>query len=198
MKDEKKVILIFGKRGSGKSYLAQHLVRSEKRLVVYDTLGEFNQGVIFHDWFDMLRFWRAVYRRNFKIVYRPANPVAEFPAMADLVWQLGGCTFYVEEIDSFMSPYQIGPEFCNLIQRGRHKDITLIGVSQRPFGINRLLTSQAKEIYVFNTNEPRDREYLRGLLGAEIEPLLDSLGQYECLRWQDGQEKIITTKAGSA
>jgi energy-coupling factor transporter ATP-binding protein EcfA2 len=198
MNDEKKITLIFGKRGSGKSYLARYLVRSEKRLIVYDTLHEFSEGVVFEDRFEFLKFWRQVYRGNFRIIYRPTNPIAEFPALADLIFRLGDCTVYIEEIDSFMTPHTIGSEFCGLVQRGRHKRISLIGITQRPFGIHRLLTSQAKEIFIFNTNEPRDREYLRDLLGQEIEPMLDSLQQYEYLRWQDGQEKIIKTKAGAA
>ena len=194
---EKKIILIFGKRGSGKSYLARKRIEFEPRLVVFDTLGEYENGVIFgrENYEQCLEFWRKVYRGRFRLIYRPIIPIVEIEQICELVYALGNCCFLVEEIECYCSAYQISDTFAKIVQLGRHKDITLIGISQRPYGINRLLTSQAKEIYIFNTNEPRDREYLRTLLGQEIEPKLDALKQYEYVHWQDGKEGLEIGKA---
>lgn len=194
---EKKVILIFGKRGSGKSYLAGKLIENESRLVVFDAMSEYENGVVFgtEDYSEFHEFWREVYRGRFKLIYRPISPQMEIGRICELVYCLGNCCFLVEEIDCYCTAYQISDSFAAVIQRGRHKNITLIGITQRPYGINRLLTSQAKEIYVFNTNEPRDREYLRTLLGQEIEPKLDALKQYEYVHWQDGKEGLEIGKA---
>jgi len=194
---EKKIILIFGKRGSGKSYLAKKLIEKESRLVVFDSMSEYDSGVTFNseslDGF--VAFWRKVYRQNFRLIYRPLNPDAEIESISELVYTLGNVCFLVEEIDCYCSAYQISESFAAIVQRGRHKNITLIGITQRPYGIHRLLTSQAKEIYVFNTNEPRDREYLRALLGQEIEVKLDSLKQYEFVKWQDGKDGMEIGRA---
>lgn len=194
---EKKIILIFGKRGSGKSYLANKLIENESRLVVFDTMSEYENGVVFgtEDYDRFLEFWKQLYRKQFRIVYRPIIPDAEAEYICDLVYALGNCCFLVEEIDCYCTSCQISDSFAAIVQRGRHKNLTLIGITQRPYGINRLLTSQAKEIYVFNTNEPRDREYLRTLLGQEIEPKLDALKQYEYVHWQDGKEGLEIGKA---
>lgn len=194
---EKKIILIFGKRGTGKSYLANKLIENERRLLIYDTLGEYVDGVVFDaEYAERFReFWRHVYRGNFRLIYRPLNPAEEIDDIADLVFSLGDMTFLVEEVDCYCTSWQISDAFAHIIQRGRHKNITLIGVTQRPYGIHRLLTSQAKEIYIFGTNEPRDREYLKLLLGAEIEAKLDQLKQYEYLHWQDGKQELEIGKA---
>lgn len=195
--NEKKIILIFGKRGSGKSYLAIKEIENELRLVVFDTMSEYKNGVVFgtENYDELLKFWRTVYHQNFRIIYRPIKPNEEIEQIGELVYALGNCCFLIEEIDCYCSPYQISDNFAAIIQRGRHKNITLIGISQRPYGIHRLLTSQAKEIYVFNTNEPRDREYLRTLLGQEIEAKLDALKQFEYVHWQDGKEGLEIGKA---
>lgn len=184
---ERKVTLIIGKRGSGKSYLARHLLQSEPRSVVFDTMGEYTEGVMFgpENFPDLLLFWKHVYRKPYRIIYRPIDPEAEIGRIAENVFTVGNVTLLVEEVDCFVSPYKIDPGMAHIIQRGRHNNISLIGVTQRPFGIHRLLSSQAKKIMVFNTNEPRDREYLRMLLGQEIEGKLDQLKQYEFVEWSD-------------
>lgn len=194
---EKKIGLIFGKRGSGKSYLANQMIRNEKRLIVFDTMSEYKEGIVFgtEDFDQFCEFWKSVHNRKFRLIYRPIRPDVEIEYIAELVYKLGDVTFLVEEIDCYCSAYQISDQFANIVQRGRHKNITLIGISQRPYGIHRLLTSQAKEIYIFNTNEPRDREYLKTLLSSEIESKLDQLKQYEYIYWQDGTDGLQIGKA---
>ena len=49
--------------------------------------------------------------------------------------------------------------------------------------------------YVFGTNEPRDREYLKLLLGEQVEAKLDQLKQYEYVRWQEGKPELEIGKA---
>jgi len=194
---EKKITLIFGKRGSGKSYLADKLIENENRIVVFDVMSEYTNGVVFgtEDFDQFIEFWRKVYCHKFRLIYRPIKPIEEVERIGELVYTLGGCTFLCEEIDCVCCTNRISDNFAAIIQRGRHKNITLIGITQRPFGINRLLTSQAKEIYVFNTNEPRDREYLRILLGQDIDSKLDSLKQFEYVYWQDGKDELEIGKA---
>lgn len=165
--------------------------------MIFDTMSEYDSGVVFgaEDYEQCLEFWRRYYRQRFRMIYRPLRPDVEIERISDLVYSLGNCCFLVEEIDCYCTSFQISDSFAAIVQRGRHKNITLIGITQRPYGINRLLTSQAKEIYVFNTNEPRDREYLRILLGQEIEAKLDALKQYEFVKWEDGKDVLEIGKA---
>lgn len=190
---EKKVIVIIGKRGCGKSYLARKLIGHEPRLLIFDTMSEYLDGVVFEteELQQFKAFWKHVYRRPFRLIYRPLVPEKEIDEIAELVFLLGNMTFVVEEVDCYCTPYQISDAFAHIIQRGRHKNITLIAITQRPYGIHRLLTSQAKELYIFSTSEPRDREYLKSLLGQEIEAKLDALQPYQYVKWTDGGQLTI-------
>jgi len=194
---EKKVILIIGKRGSGKSYLAQRMIARDRRLLIYDINAEYTGGVVFgtetQEKFKL--FWLGTYKANFRLIYQPIQPKKELIYLAQLVFALGNLTFVVEEIDSICTAYDLPETFSKIIARGRHRNITLIGVTPAPFGIHRDLTRQAKEIYVFNTKEPRDRDYLRNLLGQEIEAKLDALEQYQYVKWEDGKEDLEIGKA---
>lgn len=194
---EKKIILIIGKRGSGKSYLAKKLIANERRLLVYDIMSEYTQGIVFGTESNIMfrRLWKKTYRGNFRLIYRPIRPKQEIEMLADLVFALGYMTFLVEEIDSICTSFEIPEIFGRIVQRGRHRNITLIGVTPAPFGINRDLTRQAKEIYIFRTTEPRDIQYLRGLLGSGIEEKLNQLEQYQYVKWKDGKDELTIGKA---
>ena len=52
-----------------------------------------------------------------------------------------------------------------------------------------------KEIYIFNTNEPRDIQYLSNLLGSAITEKIQSLRQHEYVLWQDGIDGYTTGTA---
>jgi len=194
---EKKITLILGKRGSGKSYLANKLIENEPRLVIFEVMSEYKNDVVFDaENYDLfLEFWRKVYVGRFRIIYQPIKPDDEIEKIGELVYNLGQCCFLIEEVDCYCSSQSISDNFAAIIQRGRHKHIRLIGITQRPYGIHRLLTSQAKEIFIFNTNEPRDREFLRILLGQEIDSKLDTLKPFEYVHWQDGKEGLEIGKA---
>jgi len=197
MNIEKKVILIIGKRGSGKSFLTKRMIANHQRLLIYDIMSEYTDGLVFgpETKREFAEFWGYIYKKSFRFAYRPIQPKEEIDYLARLVFALGNMTFVVEEIDSICTAYDLPETFSRIIARGRHRNITLIGVTPAPFGIHRDLTRQAKEIYIFDTNEPRDRVYLRNLLGQEIEPKLDALGQFEYVKWEDGKDQLEIGKA---
>jgi DNA helicase HerA-like ATPase len=198
--DEKKITLVIGKRGSGKSYLVKHLTREARRLVIYDIITEYKHGVCFgaEDRVDCLAFWHKVYKGSFRIIYRPLKVKDEIDWIAKGVFILGNITFVIEEIDAVCTAW-IMPDALNCcVQRGRHKNIELIGVTPAPFGINRDLTRQAKRIYVFNTNEPKDLDYLSMLLGGDVKRIVPALGSYEFLEWHDtsGKHEVDALRIG--
>jgi len=193
-KPEKIIILIFGKRGSGKSFLTMKAIRDRNRLLIYDTIGEYSEGVIFTDLAELNEYWFKVYRGNFRIIYQPVDPESDFDAVCREVCICEDLTFVVEELDRFARPLAMSRQFKEVVQRGRHHRVELIGITQRPHGIDKLLTSQSKQMFIFNTTEPRDIDYFKDVVGYEVVKKIAALGEYEYVNWQDGSDQLEVRK----
>jgi len=191
---EKIIILIFGKRGSGKSVLAEKLCRDLRRLLIYDTLGEYTEGVIIRDLPALKDFWTKVYCGNFRIIYQPVDPEGDFDSVCRVVYECEDLTYLVEELDRYSRPLAMSRVFKNIVQDGRHQNIELIGVTQRPHGIDKLLTSQAKQMFIFNTTEPRDIDYFKDVVGYEVVKKIAALQEYEYVKWLDGNDQLEVGK----
>lgn len=184
---EKKIILIMGIRGTGKSTKVKEILSERKRVFIYDTLGEYTSGVIIQDLATLSDVWLKVYDKNFKIIYQPINPVEDFSLICDLVFECGDMTFCIEEIDTFVpnNPQGLDFNFCNIVQRGRHKNIELIGITQRPYTIPPLLRSQCKRLISFRQFEQRDIDWIAAMIGGKAEEISD-LKPFEYLEFDNG------------
>lgn len=179
-----------GIRGTGKSTKVKELLAERKRVFIFDTLGEYTQGIIIEDIKTLSDTWLKVYDKNFRIIYQPINPVEDFALICDLIFECGDICFCVEEIDTFLSlnPVGLDREFLQIVQRGRHKNIELIGVTQRPYAMPAILRSQCKRLISFRQFEQRDVDWLAGLMGNDAKNI-PALVQFEYLEWDNG---IIT------
>jgi hypothetical protein len=198
MQDEKKKILVLGMTGTGKSTLIRELIKDKKRLIVYDTLGEYTEGgAVVYDYATLCQALTKLHDKTFRIIFQPLNPCREFSAVCDIIYSIGNICFAVEEIDTFLCLNASGLDdnFLNIVQRGRHNDIELIGVTQRPFTIPAILRSQCKALYTFRQFEQRDIDWIKGMIGAEAEKVRD-LKNFEYLHYENGAITYGKTKAG--
>ena len=192
---ESLVTMIFGVRGEGKTFAAKKRVSAFPRYVIFDTLGQYSDmGIICEDVPEFKKLFAEVYnKQSMRIVFQPVNPQDVFEEICEYVYDCGNLCFLAEEVGMFVSPTSMGWNLANIIQRGRHKNIDVLAVNQRPFGIPRILTSQAKEIISFKQREPRDIDYFREFIGERAEEIL-TLPQYHFLRWCADGNTITTGK----
>lgn len=188
--DEALVRIVMGKRGCGKTTKARNLVsrcRHPGRVLYLDTLQhDYADGVTFYDLAELRAYWLKVYRGNFSLIYRPGDPEEEFPTLCQMVYACGRMVFVVEELDLYFKPGgSCCQELTTLVMRGRHADVDLIGVTQRPRGFGRSFTAMAKEFCIFQTQEPDDLDYFAARLGKQVKDVLPTLPLYHFLHVQD-------------
>jgi len=193
--DKADIKLIVGKTGSGKTCKAVKIIEDHRRVIMFDTQGkDYTDGVMFYDMAELKRFWLKVYRGNFRLIYRPLDPLVEFEQVCRLAFLCGNLTIVAEELPSLCDSHEINMELRRCIFRGRMSDIIFIGLMQRPIGIHRDITSQATEIYVFNIDEPSDVKYFANRIGSNIEEKIRQLEPYQYLHWTAGGGEIEVGK----
>jgi len=142
--------IISGRRGCGKTSLAKKFCQDYWRIIYYDPLGEYTEGVYFEDLQKFESFWADVQRRrpngNFRIIFRPADPEGEFELICELVNKHKDLFFLVENLDRYCEPY-ISLPLKKLIRNGWEHQIELIATTENPQAIDKLLTRDAEQIY---------------------------------------------------
>lgn len=98
-------------------------------------------------------------------------------------YEQGNIVFAIDEADVVFNVRDpVLPEgLFNILQYGRHRNITLICLARRPHEIHRTVTALADEFYLFQQTEPRDIEFIRQTLSQEDVDDAKNLQEYEYL-----------------
>lgn len=157
------IILVLGMKGSGKTYFVKtKLLPRIKRYVVIDILDEY-AGYCVRDFPEFLEADRSGRSR---IVCKFTDDLDVTYALLYL-WERGEITVVLEEVDQQAASFSINPALEQLIKYGRHRNLSIIGVTRRPFEITALLRSQADSVVTFRQGEPRDLVFLREAFGGD-------------------------------
>jgi DNA helicase HerA-like ATPase len=172
------ICVVFGKKGSGKTTLVKRSASFLSRVVIFDPLSEYADGVVISDAASLAEYLRVNHAGKFKIIFR-AEDDQVFSEAFYACRNMYDMTIIIEEVDNFCSPYDIEENLRGIIRYGRHRQLSIIGVSRRPAEVSRHLTAQADCIISFIQNEPRDIAYLKSRLSNEDCEQIKSLPEYQ-------------------
>lgn len=154
--------LIVGKQGSGKTILVNNLIKNvikqKRKVIILDFNYEYK--VPHYSLSDLYES-----NQNFKVIAISILPENFDTLCLILLNKYKHITFVIDELDLFDSsnPLSNSDNFKQLLHIGRHKDISLVGITRRCHEISRLFTSQIRGLFCFRTTEPRDLKYLLNL-----------------------------------
>jgi hypothetical protein len=194
---QNRIIVISGFRGSGKTTVAARILRVQPRLIVYDP----NEDEAYGDWIpntvhaiDGKRGLREYFRwawREKKLAWA----VRYVPEDGDLTKDADEfCRFVfrtcrhcwvafeeVHQLAQTPSPSSMPPELRKMVNRGRHREISMVFTGIRYSEIPRPITAGANVHIVFHTAEPGDREQLVSRIGSEATDAVANLGPHEAV-----------------
>lgn len=158
---------ILGKRGSGKTSYIRKKIFEEARVIVYDVNGDYDLPA----YESISSLAKAINRKSsYHVRYVPFEPLEEISKFSKLVFARGDLLVVFDEVHLIAPTFSIDPDMANLFRRGRHRGIKVMFATQRPSGMNNLLTSQASEFVVFRLVNHRDVLYVKENL--QIDPSL--------------------------
>lgn len=163
-------LLLAGKTGSGKTWLAERLLSSVARLIVIDP------KVTLRDWelteprsTDWSKFSRGANGR-FRILPPVVDdPVAWYEELFERIYGYGNVTLYIDEAYAVVPPgARPGKWLSALYTRGRERGIGVWAATQRPAWIPLFLLSEADWLIIFRLNLAEDRKRISSVAGERV------------------------------
>lgn len=174
-----------GKTGSGKTFLAQYLLRSFSRLLVVDP--KMSLGI--PKW-NLLEPERKIVKELEKggsgrlrfydppAVNKDGEPV--WDSIFELAWQLGDVTVYIDEMYGAVPNGHMSYPLRRLYTQGRERGIGVWSSTQRPSFVPLEMFSEAEWDFIFMLRMEEDRKRIAKATGAVeiLDPIRDEHGFY--------------------
>jgi len=168
-------LVICGSKGSGKSYLANELLKSFNNItcIVWDYNFQFHdaRSMLFHSLEDLLEVYDKAKRGRY--ILQPYDKSQKaFENLCDAVFERGNCVLFLDELHLFTSKQSIIKPFQNLILSGRPRGVSVISISTRPAQIPNAVLSNASHVFCFRLNIESDVKFLESWMGSEVWQLM--------------------------
>ena len=121
---------------------------------------------------------------NFRGMYTALK--SEFDTLFRWCREIGSAeemTLVLEECDRFPTP-DSALAFEELIQRGRHYGVHMLGVTTHPYAVDIDFRRQATEIFTFRQHEPADLKWLAAVMTPDALAQVIDLKDFEYIKWE--------------
>ena len=179
MKKENFIMLIVGKKGSGKSYFADKFSMKLKRLLVFDTMRIFDNATPVYSIKKLEKIVNDI--KNNKIIefrysIRVNNKYFEY--VNSLILSLSNLTYIVDEIQVYCNASKIPENLNVLITEGRHFEINFIFITQRPARLPIIIITNLDVLIIFETQNSRDLDIIESFKYSDIDAI-KNLKEYQ-------------------
>jgi hypothetical protein len=153
-----RIILVCGGSSTGKSAWVKQQVAKARRCVVWDITGEYIRAG-FVPVFTAADLIGALSRREGRFAFVPRSvSLFDFFCRAAFAW--GRCVVVVEELADVTSPGKAPPGWGSIIRRGRHRGLTVYGITQRPAESDKTIIGNCTLIHCCKLKRAPDRAYI--------------------------------------
>ena len=205
MKKDAGKIGVWGGTGSGKSTRVKEIIKTNKRVIVIDPIGDYQHEKGFKTYKTLRGLYQAVKQgwntgfRAVLIVQRGENPQEMLEQLSEGLFKIqqryyeNKCnkpiTLVVEEMSLCYPERTLGKgerSFLELVNLGRHYGIEIIGVSQRIAEVKKNFVGNCSEHFFFRLGSASDRNAVTGIIGTEYKSEITSLQTHQYISFAQG------------
>lgn len=183
-KKRRKIILIFGRTGSGKSYLVNRMLKTLNRYIIVDAMQEYTNGLIFTDLDSFVEYIINNYdpdpKKEMKLIVRFDNDET-FEKFFEICFELENYTLVLEEAEIYISAQAKKSNFLKIVRYGRHRSISIIAVARRIPELSNDVKANADEIISYKQIIARDIKYLSEMGFNKVDKL--KLYEFETVKY---------------
>ena len=168
-------ITICGAKNSGKSYLANELLKSLNGVTVF--VWDFNhqfhdaRSILCHDITELLEIY-DVAKRGHYILQAYDFSQSAFEKFCEECFKRSNIVIIFDELHNFVSKQSIIRPFQNLVLSGRPRGLSLISISTRPASLPNAVLSNSNHVFCFRLNIASDVKFLETWMGSEVWQLM--------------------------
>jgi hypothetical protein len=200
------VLLVLGKRGSGKSYWTKRWVESRppnEVVFIWDPTAEWagasaDHGLTGANVFRSTRDAAAVLAKQpLPRVVLQCGPEAwtDFEQLCKLVGRAGDCTFVIDEAHLWCSAGRCPDFLLTIVRLSRHWRVNLVFVAWRPYSLVPDIRDCAGRIILFQQRGKRSIDWVRDELDPELAERVGALQPREYVEWPSGATNARRSRA---
>ena len=192
------IVIIIGRKGSGKSYLIKHLFLPQfQSFVIDDHVMERTRNE-YADYGFRARYLAEIVskpRVNYYDYDKTDESFAKIWNAVKLHAQKWGDTlFVIDEAHIHFSKKSLPVAQKEVLHENRHYGTGIILASQRIYDINPVAYKQADYIILFYTREPREVEFIRKYISSEVAEQVKTLKQYHFVVFDVNRQTVRVHK----
>jgi len=192
------IVIVIGRKGSGKSYLIKHLFLPQfGSFVIDDHVMERTRNE-YADFGYRARYIAEIMskpRVNFYDREKDDNSFARiWEAVKAHSVKFGDTLFVIDEAHIHFSKKSLATAQKEILHENRHYGTGIILASQRIYDINPIAYKQADYIILFYTREPREIEFIRKYISSEVAETVKNLKQYYFVLFDVNNQRVRVHK----
>ena len=181
-KNRARIFVVCGGSGTGKSAWVKQQIAKAARCIVWDITGEYARHG-FEPICSAARLIESLRQSAARVAYVPPS-LGHFDFFCRAAYAWGRCTVVVEELADVTTPGRAPSGWGVVVRRGRHRGLTVYGITQRPAESDKTVIGNATLTHCCKLKRDPDRAYMAREMGCD-KSLLDAL---KPLEWIEADE----------